>query len=221
MPETPVLPGANAVIDIYHGTTIADIAAIKADGIACVIHKATEGIGFQDKEYRKRRDLFKANGFKWGSYHFSSGERTLQQIENYLSYANPEPDELICIDFEPSSSGSDMTLAQLEDCVEIIQSEKGRFPVIYGGHLLREALLGVTTSILANCPLWYARYAKVPIGIPKIWKDYKLWQYTDGNSGLDPQIVGGIGNCDRDTYNGTRAQLLTDWPFTDNNQLVG
>jgi hypothetical protein len=31
----------------------------------------------------------------------------------------------------------------------------------------------------------------------------------------------GIGNCDRDTYNGTRTQLLTDWPFTDNNQLVG
>jgi lysozyme len=214
------VPGCNAVIDIYHRTTISDIAAVKADGIACVIHKATEGIGFQDKEYQKRKTLFKTNGFKWGSYHFASGESSLQQVHNYLSYAKPESDELICIDFEPSSSGMDMTLAQLEDCVHLIQSELNRFPVIYGGHLLRDALQGVTTSILSNCPLWYARYFKAPIGIPEIWRDYKLWQYTDGNNGPEPQTVGGIGNCDRDTYNGTREQLLADWPFTDNTRFA-
>src|SRR5262245_34266897 len=107
-----------------------------------------------------------------------------------------------------------MSYDQMVEFVELIHKEVGRYPVVYGGHLLREALGDVTESVLSNCPLWYARYANAPYGIPRIWRTWALWQYTDGNIGPQPQKVRGIGNCDRDTFNGTRQELLQQWPLT-------
>src|SRR5262249_34161557 len=154
-------------------------------------------------EYHDRREQFKAAGFKWGAYHFSSGANALLQVENFLQYAAPSADELICLDYEPSSSGKNMTYDQMVEFVELIFRETNRYPVIYGGHVLREALAGIGQSILSNCPLWYARYAEGPYGVPGVWQSWTLWQYTDGNVGPEPQRVHGIGNCDRDTFNGT------------------
>jgi lysozyme len=41
-----------------------------------------------------------------------------------------------------------------------------------------------------------------------------MWQYTDGNFGPQPHAVNGIGNCDRDKFNGTEDQLRTLWQGT-------
>ena len=63
----------------------------------------------------------------------------------------------------------------------------GRWPVVYGGHLLREEIGHNPDPILSNCPLWYVRYADSPIGIPtQVWATYTLWQYTDGDVGPEP-----------------------------------
>jgi len=111
-----------------------------------------------------------------------------------VEHAQPQPDELICLDYEPSSSGVNMSYDQMVEFVELIHQELGRYPVIYGGHLLRQALAHVSQSVLSKCPLWYARYATMPIGIPAIWSSYTLWQYTDGNVGQEPHLVGGVGD---------------------------
>ena len=50
-----------------------------------------------------------------------------------------------------------------------------------------------TDDILKYCPLWYARYRELPVGIPiDTWQDFTLWQYTDGQNGPGPQIVNGM-----------------------------
>jgi len=206
--------GFNGVIDISHHNTVSSISKVKSDNIVALVHKATEGRSYRDKEHEKRRDLFKSAGFKWGAYHFSSSANPILQVENFLQYAAPQPDDLICLDYEASSSGTNMSYDQMVEFVELIHKEVGRYPVVYGGHLLREALRGVTESVLSNCPLWYARYANAPYGIPRIWRTWTLWQYTDGNIGPQPQKVRGIGNCDRDTFNGTRQELLQRWPLS-------
>ena len=206
--------GFNGIIDISHHNTVSSVGKVKEEGIVAVVHKATEGRSYRDKEYKKRKSQFKSAGFRWGAYHFSSGANPILQVENFLEYAAPEPEELICLDYEPSSSGTNMSYDQMVEFVELMHKETGRYPVIYGGHLLREALKGVTQSVLSNCPLWYARYASAPFGIPGIWSSWALWQYTDGNVGPEPQKVQGIGNCDRDTFNGSRDELLQRWPFT-------
>ena len=93
-----------------------------------------------------KKNRLKPHGIKWGSYHYSSGSDVVLQVENYLNHAQPEADELIALDYEPSSSGPNMSYAQMIEFVELIRAATGRYPVIYGGPLLRETLAGVTHS---------------------------------------------------------------------------
>jgi lysozyme len=149
----------------------------------------------------------------WGCYHFASGESVTAQVQNFLEHAQPADDELIALDWEPSD-GLDMSLDQARRFVQIVRSELGRWPCIYGGHLLRESVGHEPDPILSQCPLWYARYASAPIGIPTaIWPTYKLWQYTDGDV-PQPVPTPGTSGADRNRYQGTLEQLREDWPFT-------
>ena len=204
----------NTIIDTYHGNSI-DFAKVKNAGIVAVIHKATQGARIQDSTYLERKALAKKLGLLWGAYHFSTGESVTDQVENFLSHTQPEDDELISLDWEPNPHGASMTLEQARSFVQMIKNEIGRYPLIYGGSLLRESVGHNLDPVLANCPLWYARYAKAPIGIPtQIWSSYTLWQYTDGNVGPEPRQTPGVGGADRNIYDGTAEQLKNAWPFT-------
>jgi lysozyme len=209
------VPGANVVVDVSHHNSISSWSKVKASGVVAVIHKATEGNSYQDKTYPDRKKKALEAGLLWGSYHFSSGGNSITQVENYLTFAAPQDSELICLDFEPSFDGHNMTYDGMIAFVKAIKDALGRYPLVYGGSLLREATAGKQDDpVLKNCPLWYARYSNSPIGLPDPWKDWTLWQYTDGNFGQDPHMVTGIGNCDRDTYNGSLASLNKSWPLT-------
>jgi lysozyme len=206
-------PMINTIIDIYHGNGI-DLEETLAGGIVAIIHKATQGASFHDSKYHKRREAAKQLGFLWGAYHFSTGGSVTDQVENFLSYAKPEDDEMISLDWEPSD-GADMTLDQARQFVQIIKDETGRWPCIYGGHLLRESVGHDPDAILSNCPLWYSRYRNSPIGIPTaIWPTYTLWQYTDGDVGPEPHDTPGTTGADRNIFQGTTQELKTLWPFT-------
>jgi lysozyme len=203
----------NTVIDIYHANGI-DLEKTFDGGTVAIIHKATEGATIRDSKYHERREEAKKLGFLWGAYHFSTGGSVSDQVDNFLTYARPEDDELISLDWEPSD-GPDMTLDQARHFVQMVKDETGRWPVIYGGHLLRESIGHSPDSILSNCPLWYARYASSPIGIPtQVWTTYALWQYTDGDIGPEPHETPGTSGADRNIFQGTTQQLKESWPFT-------
>lgn len=203
----------NTIIDTYHGNGI-DFNEVKKGGVLAVIHKATEGTTVRDSKYHERKKEAKALGILWGAYHFSTGASVTDQVENFLSYAKPEEDELISLDWE-ASNGPDMTLDQARHFVQMIKDELGRWPLIYGGHLLRTTINHKADTILKNCPLWYARYSKTPTGIPtQVWSTYTLWQYTDGQDGPEPRGTRGVSGADRNIYPGTSKQLKEQWPFT-------
>ncbi|HEV2840678.1 MAG TPA: glycoside hydrolase family 25 protein [Chthoniobacterales bacterium] len=203
----------NTIIDIYHGNSI-NFEECREGGIVAIIHKATQGATMRDSKYHQRRDRAKELGFRWGAYHFSTGGSVSDQVENFLTYARPEDDDLISLDWEPSD-GPDMTLDQARHFVQMVKDETGRWPVIYGGHVLRESIGHNPDSILSNCPLWYARYASSPIGIPtQVWPTYTLWQYTDGEVGPPPRETPGVSGADRNIFQGTTQQLKDLWPFT-------
>lgn len=207
------VPGFNAIVDISHHNSVTNWKSVEKDGIVAVIHKATEGRSYRDNRHGPRREKAKERGLLWGSYHFSSGANPLLQVENFLEHATPTEDELVCLDYEPSSSGTNMSYERMVEFVELIYKELGRYPVIYGGHLLREVTKHVEESVLSKCSLWYARYANAPIGVPHLWSTWTLWQYTDGNAGQLPHKVAGIGHCDRDTFNGTEREFKAAWPL--------
>src|SRR5215471_20136984 len=156
------LPGFNAIIDLNHNDVVTSWDTVHQNGIHAVIHKATEGTTFQDPAYHGRRKVAKAAGFLFGSYHFTSGGDVSKQVANYISWAQPAPDELIAVDCEKSSGGgADMTLQQLLAFVSGVQNALGRKMVVYGGgDLLKPITKGAVNSPLSQCPLWIASYPK-------------------------------------------------------------
>ncbi|RXF67543.1 glycoside hydrolase family 25 protein [Hansschlegelia zhihuaiae] len=203
----------NGMIDLSHHNIVHDWASVRRAGIVAVVHKATEGATFRDPAYATRRIEAKAAGLLWGSYHFSSGVDVEAQVANYLAYADPGADDLVCLDWEESTAGADLSLAQAEAFVALVEARLGRLPVIYGGRLLRERMADVAQSPLAKCALWYARFADEPRGVPALWRRWTFWQYTDGRSGPEPREVEGLGPVDRDLFNGDEAQFRARWPF--------
>lgn len=221
MPES--LPGSiDVIIDINHDNHFDAVKARNA-GVRAVIHKASEGATFQDPAYKKRRKDALAAGLLWGAYHFSSSRPANEQADNFLAATqtdDPTVDNsatLFCLDFEPSTSGPDMTLEQAHAFVVRVKEKTGRWPMIYGGNMLRDAVQAHgADAILKNCPLWYARYRSQPVGIPTdTWPHFTLWQYTDGSSGPLPHAFAGMDAGDRDCFLGTEAQLKAAWPFAD------
>src|SRR5206468_10736218 len=63
-------------------------------------------------EYRKRRDKAKGLGLLWGAYHYSSGVSVSDQVANFVEQAEPDENDVIALDWEPSTDGPDMTLDQ-------------------------------------------------------------------------------------------------------------
>jgi lysozyme len=209
-----MVAGSPVVIDLSHHNNVTNWANLATSGIKAVVHKATEGTSYRDSTYHERKAKAKAKGLLWGSYHFSGGGDVIKQVENYLNYAQPAAGELICLDYEPSYNGVNMTLEGMILFVTEVRKALGRYPLIYGGSLLREATKNSDSPILKACPLWFARYNAMPVGVPQLWDHWTLWQFNDGNAGPAPLQTSGVGHCDHDTYAGTTTELVAKWPLT-------
>lgn len=203
----------NAVVDISHHNQISSFEQARAAGVLAVFHKATQGTHYQDPTLAAHRQRIEAAGLLFGAYHFGIAGDAQAQAEFFLSAAGKGA--VLVLDFEPNPQGHDMSLLEAEQFVHQIKQVTGRYPGLYSGHTIKEALqqAGISKpeqTELSQCWLWLAQYGPAPL-VPKIWKQWTLWQYTDGAAGPAPHDVPGIGRCDRDQFNGTAAQLQAFW----------
>lgn len=203
----------NAIIDISHHNILSSIDALKRSGILGIIHKATQGTTHQDPTYANRIKHIQDAGLLPGAYHFGTAGDAAAQADFFLSCVGE--DQVMVLDFEPNPHGHDMSLLEAEAFVHHIHAATGRYPGLYSGHAIKEALLaGNITSPsqteLSNCWLWIAQYANAPL-LPRIWDKWTLWQYTDGAMGNEPHTADGIGLCDRDYFNGSADELRAFW----------
>lgn len=208
------------VIDAFHGDPL-NLETLKGEGIVAVIHKVTEGVNFKDSAYAERRKAAKELGLLWGGFHFATAADWEDQVNFFLDACEPEAGDLIAWDWEtPTKHRPPMTLTHVRDSVELIHQKLGRFPLIYGGALLREQIGDSQDPVLKNCPLWYARYRSSPVGVPQnTWPTYTLWQYTaaeitfPGNNPPGPLKAGGHF-IDRNLYQGSDEDLKAKWPLS-------
>jgi GH25 family lysozyme M1 (1,4-beta-N-acetylmuramidase) len=203
----------NNIIDVSHWEAPIDFKKVADSGIIAVVAKATQGAAGVDDTYAKYKKAAASYDLKWGSFHFGTGSEVDVQVDHYLKTVDPEDDELVSLDFEPNPHGPTMTLNQGREFVTLFEHLTGRYPVLYGGHWLKESLSGKKDDLLAKCPLWLAQYGPKAV-LPPGWKAYTLWQYTDGKDGPEPHTVAGIGKCDRSQFDGSEADLKKQWPFT-------
>lgn len=200
----------NAVVDISHHNGNVDLQAAKNDGIIGVIHKATQGQTGVDAMYQTNRSKAAAAGLLWGAYHFGTGADGTAQAQHFLDVVGTFDNTLLVLDFEQNPGGESMTLQQARDFVTQIDKVTGRFPGFYSGSYIKQLLGSARDPVLAQCWLWLPQYGPTPV-VPANWPTWTMWQYTDGTSGPQPHTVAGIGNCDRDKFNGAEDQLRALW----------
>jgi lysozyme len=203
----------NVVIDLSHFNEVTGFDAVKADGIVGVIHKATEGIDYVDPKFFTRRRDALAAGLWWGAYHFATGDDAAMQADSFLTAVAPGPTDLIVLDFEQNTGGPSMTLEGAEQFVTQVQAATGRWPGLYGGSYLKELLGENRNPTLANCWFWLSEYGP-EAHVPANWQTWTMWQYTDGTVGPPPHSVEGVGNCDRDQFNGELDELTKLWGYS-------
>lgn len=207
------MPAINPIVtDLSHWDPAKDYAQVKAAGYVGVIFKATQGQSYTDDTYVAQQKAAKAAGLKWGSYHFADASGVDGQVTNYMQFACPDPDELFCLDWEDNpGGGGKMSAANAKEWITQVETKLNRPGqcVIYSGNTAKELIKGVDPFFGAR-RLWLAQYSSTPT-CQASWKTYWLWQFTDGQSGPQPHTVPSIGPCDINSYDGTPAQLLTEW----------
>ena len=200
----------NAVVDISHHNGNINLQLAKADGIIGVIHKATQGTTGIDPMYETNRTRAANAGLFWGAYHFGTGGDGAAQAQHFLAVVGNSDNTLLVLDFEQNPGGASMGLADARAFVTEVQQATGRFPGFYSGSYIKQLLGSGKDPVLAQCWLWLPEYGPTPV-VPANWPTWTMWQYTDGNLGPQPHAVNGIGNCDRDQFNGTEDQLRMLW----------
>ena len=192
-------------VDLSHHDPASDYGKVKSAGIVGVIYKATEGTNSTDDTYVAQQHAAKAAGLKWGAYHFGHPGNIQGQIDNFMRFASPDPDELFCLDWEAASNGT-MSAAEAQQWIEGVERALGRPGecVIYSGNAAKEKISGKNAFFGAR-RLWLAQYSTTP-HVQESWTTFWLWQYTDGTSGPTPHTVPGVqaSGVDMNTYHGTR-----------------
>ncbi len=191
-------------IDIsHHNAPVKSFHQAHDDGVRLVIAKATQGTGMTDKEFVGYRNRCSVVNLLFGAYHFGDSSPVLKQVDHFLDVAAGV--KLLVLDWETDPAGHTMTLGQAELFVTTVHARTGRWPMIYGGSLLK-ALNIQKSSPLCNCELWLSQYGPKAV-LPRRWKKWRLWQYTDGQVGPVPRTTMGVGNCDCSMFPGSEDDL--------------
>lgn len=204
----------STVLDLSHHQPWVDFRRVRAAGVVGIIHKASEGAGYQDDALARRRDLCASVGLLFGAYHFGTGADPVRQAQRFLGMVRPG--DLLALDVERNPSGTSMSLAQAETFAEAVwQAARVRVVVYGGGDYLRDVLRPPASSPLGRGGLWWSRWGDVPpTSLPAPWKTWSLWQHTNGEVGAEPRACDGVGRdgrCDRSVFNGDEAALRAFW----------
>jgi len=175
------------VVDLSHHNDVTDFSAVKAAGIAGIIHKATEGVGFTDKLYADRRGRALGVGLLWGAYHFLRPGSTAAQVDFFLKVAAPDNATLLALDHEDER----VALIDAKEFLLRVEDAVGRKPVLYSGFLIKQQLGNSIDGYLAAHRLWLAQYGPRPV-TPRNWPSAWLWQFTGDGVGPKPHSIPGI-----------------------------
>jgi lysozyme len=203
----------NAIVDLSHYNGVVDLAQASQAGIRGLIQKATQGVTFVDPTFQTNFAQASDAGLLLGAYHFGTGDDGVAQAEHFLNTVQPDAKTLLVLDFENNPTGPSMNLEEARAFVTHVQQATGRWPGFYSGHYIKDLLGSSLDSILANCWFWLAQYGPTPV-IPANWKNWTMWQYTDGAAGNPPYEVPGIGRCNRDMFAGDDAGLRLFWRYS-------
>lgn len=184
-------------VDIsHHQSGTLDLAGAKRRGLRWLYHKATEGDGFRDANYGRRRTEAAKAGVPFGAYHFARADvgDAEREAKFFLDVAAPKPGDLRpALDLETTEGLSlDQIRTWAKTFIAYVEKRTGVKPVVYTPYDLGSADDG--------CILWRPRYNNSNTPPSLKWD---IFQFSNGVLGV-PNKVEGIGNVD---LNFMRADL--------------
>lgn len=206
------------VIDAYEGNSI-DWNKMSTDKkVVGVIHRSSIGLTV-DKLYLSRQKIAKERGYLWGAYHLGRPGNTIAQAKLFLDLIGDDPDTLMILDLEDTSSSKFMTVAEAEVFMSYVYEKTGRIPVVYANHVTTQALNKKVASnpLFQQSKLWYARFKSTVTDFPVgIWKGYFLWQFSSeincSKTGTCLYNVPGTSSdMDVNVYYGNSRDLASEW----------
>lgn len=210
--------GTTIVIDAYEGNPI-DWDKMATDSkVVGVIHRSSIGSRV-DSKYRSRRDIAKARGYLWGAYHLGRPGNTIAQAKLFLDLVGNDPDTLMVLDLEDTTSGKFMTIDEAVVFMDYVYEQTGRIPVVYANHSTTKLLNSRVKSnaLFQQSKLWYARFKANVTDYPAgIWPNYFLWQFSSeincSKTGSCLYNVPGTKyDMDVNVYYGPRSELEANW----------
>jgi hypothetical protein len=154
-------------------------------------------------EAKARKALAEDAGLLWGIYHFMRPGHIRNQADAFLSKTDLiDDDTLLVCDFEVNG----ITLDELLEFLTRVEAKSGQKPVLYSGNTLKELGGASTHRELADYRLWIAQYNNKGPTLPKGYKDWWLWQYSDRG-----KVAGINGSVDVNAYQGTARDLRQNW----------
>ena len=207
-------------VDVSNWQGAIDWRRVAASGERFAFAKATEGTSFRDRWYSTNRSGARANGLKFGAYHFarpsgssSAGVRSdaYAEADRFLAQARLGRGFLLpVLDLEATGGLSSSRLKYwVQRYLARIQSRLGVKGMIYTSPYFWKRYMGNTTWFAANGyrVLWIANWRVSRPSVPaNNWNGngWTFWQWTDCGR------VPGISGCvDRNYYRyGSFARVL-------------
>jgi GH25 family lysozyme M1 (1,4-beta-N-acetylmuramidase) len=173
--------------------------------------KATEGTGYTNPYFAQQYNGSYNVGMIRGSYHFarpniSGGAAQADYFVNHGGGWSGDGKTLpgaLDIEWNPYAGGTCYGLstsgmvAWIKAFSDEYHARTTRWPVIYTATSWWSQCTGNLGDFTSTNPLWVARYASAPGGLPYAWGVYTVWQYAD--SGTFPG--------DQDVFNGAYDRL--------------
>ena len=190
--------GYHEGIDVSHWQGAIDWPMVRAAGKKFVIAKATEGIGHKDDRYERNKTGARAQGLKFGAYHFAQPVNDpIREADWFVNNSGYERGMLIpTLDLERTGGRSVTGLTNWTKAwLGRVYERLGVRPMIYASPSFWRTNLNNTRWFADNgyAILWVAHWDTSSPSVPaENWggRSWTFWQYTD--SGRVPGISGGV-----------------------------
>jgi len=204
-------------IDVSHHQGVINWAKVAADGIDFAYIKATQSS--IDRMFLKNVAAAKSAGVLVGTYHYLDKSVTTVTLAkaaaNYYYAAIKEAGGVQVFDLPPALDYEEIngiSRAQVNLIAQTFLSEIKRLtgvtPILYTGNSFAEQF----DLEIGKYFVWIARYGTAVPWDVTAWREWTIWQYSDGSTGgtrsSGRRSVAGIsGPVDLNEYNGTLAEL--------------
>jgi lysozyme len=190
-----------------------NFARMKQTGCIAIIAKASQLT--PSSHFARYWREARAAGMLRGAYHYLDWRGSeVAQAELFVSVLQNDPGELppfLDLEMYPEKYGLKAmdVQAKVRRFLTIVETRLGKTPGIYVGWYYWNDW-GSNDAWFARFPFWLPWYAaETVIKVPRPWKTWDFWQYTDKGNPVPYGVV--ATNLDMNKYCGPAAQMLVKY----------